>query len=93
MPSGDVVIGEHAPTRSLTVPVALVLTGLLESAGQVLRAFGLAVAPAWIVGVVNPLGPVIVITAGVLFFGEHLGRSQWLGVALVGVGIVLLATA
>jgi len=91
MPSGDVVIVRDPLARRFALPIALLLAGVLESAGQVLRAFGLNVAPAWLVGLVNPLGPVVVISAGVLLLGERLGPSQWLGIGLVGAGIVLLA--
>ena len=92
---GDIV-REPAQMR-LTRPgpllIALLLAGFLESAGQGLRALALNVAPAWLIGVVNPLGPIVVITAGVLLFGERLGASQWLGVGFVAAGLVLLAIA
>ena len=58
-----------------------------------MRAFALNVAPAWLIGVVNPMGPIVVITAGVVLFGERLGTSQWLGIVLVSLGLVLLAIA
>jgi transporter family protein len=35
---------------------------------------------------------VLVALFGVTLLGEHLSTKQWLGVALVGVGAVVLAT-
>lgn len=93
LPTGDIVLAPALSRWRLALPVALVLAGLLESAGQTLRAFALEVAPAWLPGVAGPLGPVVVIGAGVLLFGERLGRSQVAGIVLVGVGLVLLAIA
>lgn len=95
LPTGDVVV-EAWPRLSrwrLALPVAMVLSGLLESGGQTLRAFALEVAPAWLPGVAGPLGPIVVIGAGVLLFRERLGRSQVAGIVLVGIGLVLLAIA
>jgi len=95
MPTGDVIV-EAMPYLSrwrLALPVALVLSGLLESGGQTLRAFALEVAPAWLPGVAGPLGPIVVVGAGVLLFGERLRPPQLLGIALVGVGLVLLSVA
>jgi drug/metabolite transporter (DMT)-like permease len=42
---------------------------------------------------VTSLGPVVVIAAGVVLLHERLNRSQWAGIALVGVGVALLALA
>lgn len=77
--------------RMYGLPVALVLAGFLESAGQILRSFGLAVAPVWLVGIMSPLATIVVISAGVVLFGERLSRAQILGNLLVGMGLVLLA--
>lgn len=93
LPTGDIVVAPALSRWRLALPVVLVLAGLLESAGQLLRAFALEVAPAWLPGVVGPLGPVVVISAGVVMFGERLGRSQAAGIALVCIGLVLLAVA
>lgn len=92
--SGDTVaaLPGALPTRNRHAAIAgVVLTGLLETAGQVLRAQGLAVAPAWIVGLLGSLAPVIVIGAGVLILGERLARSQWAGIGLAAAGVVILA--
>ena len=56
--------------------VGLLMTGLLESSGQVSRALGLTVAPAWLIGLVTSLGPVVVISAGVVLLQERLTRAQ-----------------
>ncbi len=97
LPTGDVIVAAAASPRlsrwRLALPVAMVLSGLLESGGQTLRAFALEVAPAWLPGVAGPLGPIVVIGAGVLLFRERLGRSQVAGIVLVGIGLVLLAIA
>jgi drug/metabolite transporter (DMT)-like permease len=73
--------------------VGLLMTGLLETSGQVSRAIGLTVAPAWLIGLVTSLGPVVVITAGVVLLHERLTRAQLAGMACVGVGLVLLTLA
>jgi drug/metabolite transporter (DMT)-like permease len=94
LPSGGVIVPAPALSRwRLALPVALLLAGLLESSGQTLRAFALDVAPAWLVGVANPIGPIVVVGAGVLLFGERLRPSQLVGIALVATGLVLLGIA
>ena len=86
-PTSDVIVA------AATSPWRLVLSGMLESGGQTLRAFSLEIAPAWLSGVAGSLGPVVVVGAGVLLFGERLGRSQVAGIVLIGIGLVLLALA
>lgn len=71
----------------------LVMTGLLETSGQAARALGLGVAPAWLIGLLTSLGPVVVVTAGVVLLHERLGVRQVAGIVLVGVGLVVLALA
>ena len=71
--------------------VGLTMTGLLETSGQVSRALGLTIAPAWLIGLVTSLGPVVVISAGVVLLHERLSRAQLAGIACIGVGLVLLA--
>ena len=93
LPTANMIVAEAAPPWRLALPVALVLSGLFEGGGQTLRAFSLEIAPAWLSGVAGSLGPVVVVGAGVLLFGERLGRSQVAGIVLIGIGLVLLALA
>jgi multidrug transporter EmrE-like cation transporter len=37
------------------------------------------------------LAPALVALFGVAFLGEHLARAQWFAVALIGLGVILLA--
>ena len=67
------------------------LVGLLETSGQTFRALGLAVAPAWLLGLVGSLAPAVVVAAGVAFLGERPRRLQWAGMSLVGLALALLA--
>ena len=93
VPTADVIVAAAASRWRLALPAALVLSGMLESGGQTLRAFSIEIAPAWLSGVAGSLGPVVVVGAGVMLFGERLGRSQVAGIVLVGIGLVLLAVA
>jgi drug/metabolite transporter (DMT)-like permease len=74
------------------IGVALVgLLGLVDAVAFVLFGIGLSVAPAWLVGMVSQSGRVAGVLGGLLFFGERLQPTQWLGVVLVVIGLVLAA--
>ena len=51
--------------------------------------YGLAYAPAWLIGLLSQSGRVIAVIGGVIFFHERLHHLQWAGVGLVAVGLVM----
>ena len=69
----------------------VVLAGVLDVTGLIVFAIGLEQAETWLVGLVSSFGPAVTILIAVVFLGERLRRVQWLGVAGVGLGLVLIA--
>jgi transporter family protein len=69
----------------------LVLSGLATGASWVCYYRALKLGPAALVAPVDKLSVVLVAIFGVTLLGEHLGGRQWLGVALVATGAVLLS--
>ncbi len=67
----------------------LIMVGLIDAVSFISFGYGLANAPAWLIGILSQSGRVIAVIGGVVFFKERLHRLQWLGVALVGVGVVM----
>jgi drug/metabolite transporter (DMT)-like permease len=80
-----------ALTRSAAALV--VVAGVCDILAFGAYAIGLEVAPVWLVGLASSFGPVIVVMYAVGRLGERLGRTQWLGLALIGAGVVVLAVA
>jgi len=74
--------------------VLLVLaTGLCDVAGYITFAIGLGIAPIWLIGLASSFGPVLAIGYAVWRMGERLRPTQWAGLALLGVGVVVLAVS
>jgi drug/metabolite transporter (DMT)-like permease len=74
--------------------IALVVAGgVFDIAAFAAYAVGLEVAAVWLIGLASSFGPVIAIGYAVWRLGERPRLSQWLGVALIGVGVVVLALA
>jgi drug/metabolite transporter (DMT)-like permease len=67
------------------------LAGVLDVTGLIVFAIGLEQAETWLVGLVSSFGPAVTILIAVLLLGERLRAVQWLGVAGVGLGMVLIA--
>jgi len=67
----------------------LIAVGLIDAVSFISFGYGLANAPAWLIGILSQSGRVIAVIGGVVFFRERLHRLQWLGVVLVGVGVVM----
>ena len=67
----------------------LIMVGLIDAVSFISFGYGLANAPAWLIGILSQSGRVIAVIGGVVFFKERLHRMQWLGVALVGVGVAM----
>jgi DME family drug/metabolite transporter len=98
------VIGSRGSTflRPLMIPgnpwnrtvVLLVLaTGVADVAGFILFAIGLGIAPVWLIGLASSFGPVLAIGYAVWRMGERLRPTQWAGLALLGVGVLVLAVS
>jgi drug/metabolite transporter (DMT)-like permease len=66
------------------------VVALLDAAAFVAFAEGLAVAPAWLIGLLSQSGRVISVAGGLIIFKETLVRTQWIGLALTAAGLVLV---
>jgi drug/metabolite transporter (DMT)-like permease len=71
----------------------VVMCGVFDIVAFTVYAVGLEVAPTWLVGLASSFGPVIAVAYGVWRLGERPRSTQWLGLALVGIGVVVLAVA
>ena len=69
----------------------LVLSGLATGASWLCYFRALKLGDASRVAPVDKLSVILVAIFGVAFLGEHLARAQWLAIALIGLGVVLLA--
>jgi drug/metabolite transporter (DMT)-like permease len=69
----------------------VVVAGVLDVAGLIVFAVGLEQAETWLVGLVSSFGPAFTILIAVLLLGERLRRVQWIGLAGVALGMVLIA--
>ncbi len=72
-----------------TVGLALAAGGL-DIAGYVAYATGLQVSLAWLVGLSSSFGPAVAFLFAVVFLGDRLRPAQWLGLASLGAGVVLV---
>lgn len=76
-------------SRSYVDVVLLGGVGLLDAVSFVTFARGLAVAPAWLIGMLSQSGRAVAIVGGVLLFRERLNPHQWGGIALLAAGLTL----
>lgn len=82
----------HSPgDLSAKTWVFLVLSGLATGASWICYFRALKLGPAALVAPVDKLSVVLVALFGVLLLGERLDPKQWIGVALVGAGAIMLA--
>ena len=65
------------------------VVGLIDAVSFISFGYGLAYAPARLIGILSQSGRVIAVVGGVIFFHERLHRLQWAGVARVGAGLVM----
>ena len=65
------------------------VVGLIDAVSFISFGYGLAYAPAWLIGIISQSGRVIAVIGGVMFFNERLHGLQWTGVALVTVGVAM----
>jgi transporter family protein len=70
----------------------LVLSGLATGASWLCYFRALQVGDAARVAPIDKLSVVFVAVFGVAFLGERLSSWNWLGVLLIGAGVILLAT-
>ena len=65
------------------------VVGLIDGVSFISFGYGLAYAPAWLIGIISQSGRVIAVVGGVMFFNERLHSLQWTGVGLVMVGVAM----
>ena len=75
------------------VIVVVVLGGVFDIVGFIALSVGLSVAPVWLVGLASSFGPMLAVGYGIWRLGERPHRTQWAGLALIGIGVVVLALA
>lgn len=86
--AGQMQAVAQLPGRSL---LFLVLSGLATGASWLCYFRALSIGDAARVAPLDKLSVVLVAVFGVLFLGERLSAANWLGVALIAGGAVLLA--
>ncbi len=69
--------------------VLLVLMGAIDATGFIGFAFGMAVAPAWLLGLVSQSGRLAAAFVATAVFRENLRPVQWIGIGLVALGLAL----
>lgn len=81
--------------RALTIPLVLgvIITGVVETGGFFAFARGSEIGAISIVAAASVAYPIIPMVGGVLIFGEHLARHQWVGLGITLTGIFALAIA
>jgi bacterial/archaeal transporter family protein len=86
-------MGEFRSLPSMTPRTAifLVLSGMATGASWICYFRALKIGNAAQVAPVDKLSVVLVAIFGVLFLGERLSGLNWVGVALVGAGAILVA--
>ena len=67
----------------------LVLSGLATGASWLCYFRALKLGNASQVAPIDKLSVLLVAVFGVVFLGEHLGAKNWLGIMLIGVGVIL----
>ncbi len=92
--AGIVAVTRQFPTWSEVSPrtyVFLALSGLATGASWLCYFRALKIGDAARVAPVDKLSVVLVAILGAVFLGERLSASNWAGVALVSLGVVLIA--
>ena len=86
-------LGEWRPLASIPARsyVFLVLSGLATGGSWLAYFRALQIGDAARVAPIDKLSVVLVAVFGFFFLGERLSGSNWLGVALIGAGAVLVA--
>lgn len=91
---GRALVVDHRLSLPRTLPRRAVglalLAGCLDIAGYVIYATGLQVSLAWLVGLSSSFGPAVAFLFAVAFLGDRLRPVQWLGLAALALGVVLV---
>jgi drug/metabolite transporter (DMT)-like permease len=69
----------------------LAAVGLMDTVAFVLNNMGLRVGPVSVVSVLASLYGAVTVLLSWIFLREKLGRSQWLGIVLIFVGIIFVS--
>ena len=87
------LLGEWQGLRSVSPRsyLFLVLSGLATGASWLCYFRALKIGDAARVAPIDKLSVVLVAIFGVIFLGERLTAANWLGVALIGAGAILVA--
>jgi drug/metabolite transporter (DMT)-like permease len=86
----DGAVARH-PDAGRGLIVGLLAVGLLDAAANTSFAVGLERSETWIVGLASSFGPALAIVFAVLALRERPRPTQWLGLAALGLGVVVLA--
>jgi drug/metabolite transporter (DMT)-like permease len=91
-PAQPLLVGEPGADGALDrrVIALVLLAGLLDVSGLIAFMYGLEHAPTWLVGLASSFGPAITIIVAVAFLGERLRLVQWVGLAFVLVGLIVI---
>jgi transporter family protein len=81
----------HPGSISTRSWIFLILSGLGTGASWLCYFRALKLGPATLVAPIDKLSVVLVAIFGVIFLGERLSGPNWLGVALIGAGAILIA--
>ena len=81
--------GSHPVRITWRTGWLLGVVGVIDAVSFISFGYGLAYAPAWLIGIISQSGRVIAVIGGVMFFNERLQSLQWTGVALVAVGVAM----
>ena len=81
--------GSHPVKITWKTGWLLGVVGVIDAVSFISFGYGLAYAPAWLIGIISQSGRVIAVIGGVMFFKERLQSLQWTGIALVTVGVAM----
>jgi drug/metabolite transporter (DMT)-like permease len=78
---------------SRRVALVVIIGGTCDIVAFAAYAIGLGIAPVWLMGLSSSFGPVLAVGYAIWRLGERPHPTQWTGLALIAVGVVVLALA
>lgn len=78
---------------SRRVVLVVILGGACDIVAFAAYAIGLGIAPVWLMGLSSSFGPVLAVGYAIWRLGERPHATQWAGLGLIAVGVVVLALA
>jgi drug/metabolite transporter (DMT)-like permease len=75
------------------VVLVVILGGACDIVAFAAYAIGLGIAPVWLMGLSSSFGPVLAVGYAIWRLGERPHATQWTGLALIALGVVVLALA